>query len=288
MLLKSKFDTINTMWARYSEYEVFIKNDTKFIRPTKASAVDIYNHDEVATEFLVDAINCGKEIYEAPEECEKHILDFISKYGTLGWMTYLPADPYFYHQEIVYLGKNRIYFKDQLSLPTLDYVKFFETSLPSAKTEGMVTFAESLGKDSAFDFVFSKIYEEPLLWTADKLKMIYIHFVAALNYDNENMEQRDKDYLLRKTLELENHGIYFHLTVDPSPKMQWEVDSLLTMLELIHATALSDEDRPLKACKHCGQAYYNKNARSEFCSVRCRNHFNVLAYRKRQEEKESE
>ena len=39
---------------------------------------------------------------------------------------------------------------------------------------------------------------------------------------------------------------------------------------------------PHKVCKNCGKVYYNPHAKSEFCGTKCRNYYNVKAFREKQ------
>ena len=57
-----------------------------------------------------------------------------------------------------------------------------------------------------------------------------------------------------------------------------------SVLDLALAQSLCAEEPVLRVCKNCGKIYYNPHARSEFCSVRCRNQYNVRAWRSRQRE----
>lgn len=63
--------------------------------------------------------------------------------------------------------------------------------------------------------------------------------------------------------------------------MVWQVRSLQSVLRLSYA-AMATRDKPgLRVCKNCGKVYYNSHAKSEFCSARCRNYYNVKVFRKR-------
>jgi len=77
------------------------------------------------------------------------------------------------------------------------------------------------------------------------------------------------------------YGISVKLTGTEHPDMTWETDSLNSAIETLYALAITDKTSPLKMCKHCANAYCNSNSRSEFCSVKCRNQYNVRAFRER-------
>ena len=76
----------------------------------------------------------------------------------------------------------------------------------------------------------------------------------------------------------------YQVTSGVQPKLQWIFPSLESVLNLALAQSLCAEEPVLRVCKNCGKIYYNPHARSEFCSVRCRNQYNVRAWRSRQRE----
>lgn len=70
-------------------------------------------------------------------------------------------------------------------------------------------------------------------------------------------------------------GIVYRLTASQSPQLVWQPDSLQSILRLAYSLAVTDPAQPLKVCKNCGKVYRNPHQKSEFCSVKCRNYYNV-------------
>ncbi|HOE57515.1 MAG TPA: hypothetical protein PLL98_07680 [Bacillota bacterium] len=100
----------------------------------------------------------------------------------------------------------------------------------------------------------------------------------------DKLSQKEQKQLRKQELALESCGMNYRLTFGTPPQLVWEPENLLTVLKLSYALAVSDPAVPLKICKSCGQVYYNPNSRSEFCSVKYRNYYNVKAFRGRQKE----
>ena len=59
----------------------------------------------------------------------------------------------------------------------------------------------------------------------------------------------------------------------------WQVKSMESVIRLSYAAMVTGDKPGLRVCKNCGKVYYNSHAKSEFCSARCRNYYNVKAFR---------
>jgi len=73
----------------------------------------------------------------------------------------------------------------------------------------------------------------------------------------------------------------YRLTSGQTPQLVWQVRSLQSVLRLSYATMITGEKSGLRVCKNCGKVYYNSHAKSEFCGARCRNYYNVKAFREK-------
>ena len=77
-------------------------------------------------------------------------------------------------------------------------------------------------------------------------------------------------------------SIGFHMTGATRPQFSWEFSSLEAFLHFAYSALVSSPRKALKICKNCGQIYYNINPKSEFCSTRCRNYYNVKVFREKE------
>ncbi len=89
----------------------------------------------------------------------------------------------------------------------------------------------------------------------------------------------------RRTVEIASEyqvkRLRYTVSAESKPKLQWIFPSLKSVIDMAMALCVTAEDMPLRMCKKCGTIYYNENARSEFCSGRCRNRWNVYRSRGR-------
>lgn len=115
---------------------------------------------------------------------------------------------------------------------------------------------------------------------------LYLHFLSVRG----ELPQQQNDYHSRPLAELTAHpipaGMGYCLTAGAPPQLVWQPDSLQSILRLAYGLAITDPAQPLKVCKNCGTIYHNPHQKSEFCSVKCRNYYNVQVFRGKRGEKE--
>lgn len=140
-------------------------------------------------------------------------------------------------------------------------------------------YADNSEKGAApnYNGIFTQKYGDPVDSYLNTLRLLYEHFLAA---------KSDSGIAAPGVLEAwdENPvscGMSYRLTAGEHSQLIWQPDSLLAVLKLAYALAITDPNSPLKICKNCGEAYCNTHARSEFCSTKCRNYYNVKAFRER-------
>ena len=105
------FKKTSSHWVRYDKYE-WKENDkgVLYITPAKNAKPNLYNPLTDSDEMVLHAINTGVICMnqDADEQIKKNaVMDFVSSYGLLGFMTALSTTPEFITYEAVYLPKNR-------------------------------------------------------------------------------------------------------------------------------------------------------------------------------------
>lgn len=249
MELKNILQNLNTLWVRWSDYEIAENRHVLFIMPTKSSDSITYDCAGQAEQMVVDALNAGQRILCGLPDAEISSLDFARRYGLLGIRPSLSK-------------AQKLFFGDS----------------PTGK-------ASAADASPVLNGVFSKSYGEPLERFQDKLAGIYAHFLAAHGGKNVPLGRKKLQEAWERGAADESGRLDYQLTFGENPELLWKPQSLLTVLRLGYAYAVTDPAAPLKLCRFCGKAYYNTNPRSEFCSATCRNHYNVNTFRKRQKEK---
>lgn len=132
--------------------------------------------------------------------------------------------------------------------------------------------------------VTARDYAEPLEGYLGRLRLLYLHLALSRGEEPPTITPMDREELRRWESQPQPVGMHCRLTGGNSPQLVWEPESLWAVLWLGYSLAVVDPAQPLRSCKHCGGYYQNAHQRSEFCSVRCRNHYNVKAFRQREKD----
>ena len=244
MELKNMFSNLNGNWIRWSDYRITDNCSVKYIMPSDTATALPYSCTSTPEQMVVDALNLGKLVFEQKEDKDEVCLSFARKYGPLG------VTP-------------------PVKSPLLQVGRDADNSAGSAAP--------------VYSGIFAKTYGEPLERYQDTLRTLYMHFLMVKG-QTDKLSQKEQEQIRKQELTSEACGMNYRLTFGTPPQLVWEPENLLAVLKLSYALLITDSASPLKICKHCGEAYYNPNSRSEFCSVKCRNHYNVRAFRGRQKE----
>ncbi|WP_312644342.1 hypothetical protein [Hydrogenoanaerobacterium sp.] len=127
----------------------------------------------------------------------------------------------------------------------------------------------------------SQEYGEELSHFTAEFQKLYLHFLATRGELPEQLPKHLQSDLAMLTTQSIPSGLSYRLTAGFPPQMVWQPDDLIDVLRLAYGLAVTDTAAPLKVCKNCGTVYYNPHQKSEFCSVKCRNYFNVKVFREK-------
>lgn len=246
MELKNMFPNLNGSWLRWSEYRISDNRGVRYITPTDTASALPYSCTDAPEQMVVDALNLGKLVFERKDAAIEACLTYARKYGPLGVTTPVKS-------------------------PLLNSARIADNSVG--------------GTAPIYSGIFAKSYGESLDKYHDTLRTLYMHFLMVKG-QSDKLSQKEQEQLHKQELTPETCGMNYRLTFGSPPQLVWEPENLLTVLKLSYMLSVSDPTSPLKICKSCGEAYYNPNSRSEFCSVKCRNYYNVKAFRGRRKEQE--
>ncbi len=225
MDLKAMFPNLNTMWVRWSAYEIADYHGVSYLMPSTGAEAFRYNCAEQPEILVADALELGRQITENADDADRMCAAFAARHGLLGLGGGKDAGPF-----------------------------------------------SSGGVAPCYRPVNEKDYGEELDRFKATLQALYQHFVStrdgAVNFD---------------TIPTIVGSLSYKLTSGQTPQLMWESVSLLNVLRLAYAMLITNTGIPLKACKNCGKVYYNPHAKSEFCGTKCRNYYNVKAFREKQQ-----
>lgn len=267
MNLNEQYAGACASWVRYSRYEFRQFPDGVRVMPAADAVPQLYNPLETAWEMLAEAMELGRQRRQDLADIDEAVLRFAERYGLLGIAVDLPSDPDFFRSREILLPENDFGFTPG-TIPIGEYLdRFFpEGTLPCPED----TLGIAAGREESYNLVFSRGYGERLSWIRD--------YFAGLERVYSRRDSASSSPLTRP------HTLRYQVTGGVQPRLQWVFPSLESVLDLALAQSLCAEEPVLRVCKNCGKIYYNPHARSEFCSVRCRNQYNVRAWRSRQRE----
>ena len=288
MNIRDIFEQTSCDWVKYSDYEIVTEDDMEWITPTVDSKLSIYNPLQAYDTLIQDMLNVGRLICaeELPRENKKNlILGLIKTYGLLGFMTAIPLNANFMEYPHVFFGRNNYFNVDMMETST--YLTFFQ---PFGVKKGQpkidnypIPVTMLTGKTLEYSIVFSRNYAEPMEWIEIILKEYYIHFSACKNY-NTTENPAIKSLCEKRISSFYEFGLGFNIKMDEKPTMVWDFNSLKATIETVYAFSISAKKPLLKMCRQCGKAFYAPHGRSEFCSDKCRNQFNVYKFREKEKQ----
>ena len=85
--IKEIYENRISAWAKYSGYRIIKRHGQDYIAPDENAVLVWYDPVEKEETLIADVLNMGKSIADAKngEEMTAAALDFVSKYGLLGW-----------------------------------------------------------------------------------------------------------------------------------------------------------------------------------------------------------
>lgn len=299
--MKNLFERTSSHWVRYSAYEW--KQDEKgilYLTTAQGAKPEIYDPLKDAQTLVLDALNIGRLCMakEPDSEIQKAIAGFAAKYGLFGLMTALPTTPNFMEYEAVYLPKNP--FIKEETMPTEQYLALF---FPFDKLDVIKKSVESswsiegdsvmqalamtmMDKPMAVNMCFQKEYAERYDWLKQQFTdWVFVFSTSVLYYEDYDKIDEDTRNLLRQSMAaFDGNAPSYHIALLDKPTIVWDFHSLLLGIQMMFSFMLTDEQRPLRLCKHCTKAFVASRPSAVFCSPRCKNQYNV--YKSRGKEKE--
>ena len=293
--MRNIFESTSTHWVKYSEYE-YRKSDSGilYITPTSTAKPLIYNPFDNIEEMILDALNVNTLGGKKDEEVlQKSVLNFVCKYGLLGFLTALPTTHNFVDYEAVYLPKNE--FITAETMPTRDYIdiffpfekpKFHKDSRSAAWNIAGDIEMKSLAltmvdKPLALNIGFGRDYAERFDWLVKQFKAWSFTCTGSILY-YEDLGKADETtlYVYRQGMSaFKGISPTYHVALLDKPTIMWEFHSLLLGIQMMFSFMLTDTSKPLRICKHCNRIFTANHHNSAFCDSRCKNQHNVYKSR---------
>lgn len=293
--MNNLFQRASSHWVRYSAYEYRQgEYGTLYITPAAKAKPELCDPLKNAQQMVLDAVNVGMlSMNQVGEDEIKHgVMDFVSHYGLLGFMTALPTTPGFMDYEAVYLPTNHFIKKE--SMHTDEYTSLFfpfeklyiskkgkESSWNVTDRTMMALSMTMDDKPTAVNMSFQREYAERYDWLAQQFRDLAFSFCSSFLY------YEDYDKTGETARELYRQGMTafggiaptYHIALLDKPTIVWDFHSLLLGVQMMFSFMLTDEKTPLRLCKHCNKAFIASRPSAAFCSPQCKNKHNVYKSR---------
>ena len=296
LTMKSLFERTSSNWVRYSEYEwKEAKDGNLYLMPAKTAQPSIYDPLSDYQQIVLDAINIGrmKAQKKSDREIQKAIQQFAVKYGLLGLITALPTTPSFMDYEAVYLPKN--HFIREESMSTMDYLNLFfpfdkpdvvkrdiESMWNISNDRVMMALAMTMSdKPMVVNMGFQREYEERYEWMQQQFEDIaFTYLTSMLYYEDYDTLTAEQKMLMQQGMEAFG-GIAptYKIRLLDKPTIVWDFHSLMLGVQMMFSFMLTDQDKPIRICKHCSEVFVASRPSAVFCSPQCKNKHNVYKSR---------
>lgn len=290
------FKKTSSHWVRYDNYEW--KEDDKgvlYITPAENAKPNLYNPLTDSDEMVLHAINTGVTCMnqDADEQIKKNaVMDFVSSYGLLGFMTALSTTPEFITYEAVYLPKNRFIKEESMTteqylsyffpFDKLDFVKRGVESTWSVSEPTMAALVMTMSdRPQAVTMSLLREYAEPYEWLLKEFTDWAFTFLSGFLYyqDFDKLDDMQKDLYRQGMATFGGIAPTYHIELLEKPTIVWDFHSLLLAIQMMFSFMLADEKSSLKVCKHCGKVFLASRPNTVFCSGQCKNQYNVYKSR---------
>ena len=299
--MSNLFQRTSSSWVRYDKYEwKEDKEGTLYITPSPDAKVSLYNPLKDSEQMVLKAVNLGLMCMDknnTQEQLQNAIMDFVTGYGLLGFMTALPTTPDFITYHAVYFPKN--HFIKEESMTTEKYLSCFfpfdkidfvkkgmESSWSTDDVQMMALIMTMKNKPQAVMMSFQKEYAERYDWLVTLFKDWAFTFMSSFLYyqDFDMLDDMQKQLYRQGMVAFGGIAPTYHIELLERPTIVWDLHSLLLGVQMMFSFMLTDEKSSLKVCKHCGNAFVAGRPNSVFCSGKCKNQYNV--YKSRAKDKE--
>lgn len=268
--------------GKYLEYEIKEIDSKKYI-VAKTSKCQNYDFFESCNDITLDLLNLGKETLESNGNIENNVLEYVNKYGLIGFINDFPINRYYILDDNIAIRENS-YINNLDVISNIELEKYLKEFFPFSKKEEIKNkikicreniFSNSKEKyitnELNFNLIYSKEYTESIDMIVEYAKYNYQLLQNILSSDNNKFDFINK---------FEVNNIIFNLGLeDNRTNIKTKISYLKQGIDYTLLNLLASEISPLKTCKFCGKAFIANNPKAEYDSMNCKNKANVYKSR---------
>ena len=274
---------------KFAKYDIKEIDKKKYIFPDsinkeQSSGVPLIDIEKDFEEsILIDLLNIGKLAFYNETDIEKNVLEFVNKYSTLGLITDLPLNKYFFLDDKIVL-KDYNYIGNSDLTTVIDRKKYFKLFFPTCddnQIKELINEVTKLTETPAMEkyilsdvnklLAGSNLYCEPLDMFIQYAKYLYSLLNNISNEDNYKIDE------LLKQFEINN--IKMSLSRKETLVVEFQITCLKQYIDYYFAKTVAKDINLLKICKFCNKAFLAVNPKAEYHTPQCKNKANVYKNR---------
>ena len=275
------FQKTSSHWVRYDKYECKEAGDgLLYVTPAPKAKPSVYDPLKDAEALVLDMLNVGMLCMgrAGEETIQTSVMEFVHKYGLLGFMTALPTTPQFVEYEAVYLPTN--HFIREESLPTEKYLAYFfpfdkldfskdgkESVWNVGNDRTMMALAATFGNGpQAMNMGFQREYAERYDWLVTQFRDWAFTLTSSFLYyeDYDQIDETTRDLYRQGMAAFGGIAPTYHIVLRDRPTIVWDFHSLLLGVQMMFSFMLTDEKTVLRSCKHCTKVFAAKHPNAAF------------------------
>ncbi len=133
---------------------------------------------------------------------------------------------------------------------------------------------------------FQREYAESYDWILRQFKDISFTYLTSVVFYEDFYEIPPEQRLLMQQGMDAFGGIAptYRIALLDKPTIVWDFHSLMLGIQMMFSFMITDSDKPIRLCRHCGKAFVASRQSAVFCGAKCRNRYNVYKSRAKNEE----
>lgn len=265
---------VDSLLYKYSEYVIKEIEERKYIFPSDNAQIQESNINEKVTDVLIELLDIGKSVYFNETDIEGQVMNFVSKYGLLGFINYFPVNElYFLDNEIVF-KEDKMIDEYLIKADVVSYIRIFMPNLLNQDIVDKIATAKENIKVNRItenskmlinmNLAFSHDYGEPIEMITKYAKQLYEDLMKIQNEEDSELNTNDFATLF------ENKN---------GKELVLKYETLKNVIDAVFVSEVMAEVRKLKICRYCNKPFIAVNPKAEYDTPACKNKANVYKFR---------
>lgn len=140
-------------------------------------------------------------------------------------------------------------------------------------------------KPMTVNMSFQREYAERYEWMKQQFEDIaFTYLTSFLFYEDYDKMTPESRQLMQQGMEaFDGIAPTYRIALLDKPTIVWDFHSLMLGVQMMFSFMVTDQEKPIRICKHCSEGFMASRPSAIFCSPQCKNKYNV--YKSRSKDK---